>query len=99
MKEKAKLVTDLFNKIEGVKCNPVQGAMYAFPQIRIPQRAVTHARVSVYFCVSRFTIRFVMSTFVRLKTESQYGARHVLLFGATGTDWHMCGARQWISPT
>lgn len=25
LKEKAKLVTELLNKIEGVKCNPVQG--------------------------------------------------------------------------
>lgn len=26
LKEKARIVTELLNKIEGVKCNPVQGA-------------------------------------------------------------------------
>ena len=45
LKEKAKLVTELLNKIEGVKCNPVQGAMYAFPKIDIPQKAVEYAKV------------------------------------------------------
>jgi alanine transaminase len=44
LKEKAQLVTELLNKIEGVKCNPVQGAMYAFPQITIPQKAIDHAK-------------------------------------------------------
>lgn len=44
LKEKATLVTELLNKIKGVKCNPVQGAMYAFPQVTLPQRAIDHAR-------------------------------------------------------
>lgn len=44
LKEKAQLVTKLFNTIKGVKCNPVQGAMYAFPQIALPQRAIDHAK-------------------------------------------------------
>lgn len=33
--ERAKLVADTFNSIPGMSCNPVQGAMYAFPQVRI----------------------------------------------------------------
>ena len=32
--ERAKLVADTFNSIEGFTCNTVQGAMYAFPQVR-----------------------------------------------------------------
>lgn len=44
LKEKAQLVSKLFNSIKGVKCNPVQGAMYAFPQVAIPQRAIDHAK-------------------------------------------------------
>ncbi len=31
--ERAKLVADTFNSIEGFTCNTVQGAMYAFPQV------------------------------------------------------------------
>lgn len=44
LKEKALLVTDILNKIEGVECNPVQGAMYAFPKISLPSRAIEHAK-------------------------------------------------------
>ena len=31
--ERAKLVADTLNSIEGFSCNIVQGAMYAFPQV------------------------------------------------------------------
>lgn len=44
LKEKARIVTELLNKIEGVKCNPVQGAMYAFPQVILPPKAIAHAK-------------------------------------------------------
>lgn len=44
LKEKAVLVTELLNKIEGVTCNPVQGAMYAFPKINIPEKAIEYAK-------------------------------------------------------
>jgi alanine transaminase len=45
LKEKARLVTELLNKIEGISCNPVQGAMYAFPKVHIPEKAVKYAKV------------------------------------------------------
>ena len=32
--ERAKLVADTFNSIEGFTCQTVQGAMYAFPRVR-----------------------------------------------------------------
>lgn len=44
LKEKATLVTELFNSIEGIKCNTVQGAMYCFPRIFLPHKAVEAAR-------------------------------------------------------
>ena len=36
--ERAKLVADTLNSIEGITCNTVQGAMYAFPQIKLPEK-------------------------------------------------------------
>ncbi|ESO89980.1 hypothetical protein LOTGIDRAFT_192553, partial [Lottia gigantea] len=42
--EKATLVTDTFNSIEGIKCNQVQGAMYAFPRIFLPDKAIEEAK-------------------------------------------------------
>ncbi|XP_062537364.1 alanine aminotransferase 1-like [Armigeres subalbatus] len=44
LKVRAEMVADTFNSIEGFSCNPVQGAMYAFPQIRLPQKAIEAAK-------------------------------------------------------
>merc|ERR1712142_872954 len=42
--ERAKLVADTLNSIEGFSCNTVQGAMYAFPQITLPEKAIVAAK-------------------------------------------------------
>lgn len=44
LKERAEMVADTFNSIEGFSCNPVQGAMYAFPQFRLPAKAIETAK-------------------------------------------------------
>jgi alanine transaminase len=44
LKVRAEMVADTFNSIEGFSCNPVQGAMYAFPQIRLPAKALDAAK-------------------------------------------------------
>ncbi|ULU10453.1 hypothetical protein L3Y34_014621 [Caenorhabditis briggsae] len=44
LKERATLVEKAYSSIDGISCNPVQGAMYAFPQITIPQKAVEKAQ-------------------------------------------------------
>jgi len=41
--ERAKLVADTLNSIPGISCNTVQGAMYAFPQIQFPEKALAAA--------------------------------------------------------
>merc|ERR1712088_879522 len=42
--ERAKLVADTLNSMEGITCNTVQGAMYAFPQLHLPEKAVAKAK-------------------------------------------------------
>lgn len=46
LKTRAKMVADAFNSFEGFSCNPVQGAMYAFPQIKLPQKAIEAAKAA-----------------------------------------------------
>ena len=46
LNEKAKLVTHLFNSIEGIQCSEVQGAMYCFPRLSLPPKAVEAARAA-----------------------------------------------------
>ena len=45
LKAKAELVSGTYNAIEGITCNPIQGAMYCFPRLHLPQKAVEHAKV------------------------------------------------------
>ncbi|CUI15044.1 alanine aminotransferase, putative [Bodo saltans] len=40
LKERAELLTKELNSIEGISCNSVDGAMYAFPQIYLPPKYV-----------------------------------------------------------
>lgn len=44
LKAKATLVADTFNSIDGIKCNKVAGAMYAFPQLSFPEKLIEAAK-------------------------------------------------------
>jgi len=46
LKERAALIADTFNAMEGFKCNQVQGAMYAFPQMELPEKAIAAAKAA-----------------------------------------------------
>ena len=45
-KKKAKMTTEVLNSVGNVKCNEVAGAMYAFPRITLPKKAIEAAKVS-----------------------------------------------------
>ena len=49
LKLKAKMTTETLNTIEGVTCNEVMGAMYAFPRIHLPEKAIAAAKVNVIY--------------------------------------------------
>lgn len=54
--KKAKLTEDLFNQVPGIHCNPLQGAMYAFPRIFLPTKAVETAQAhkmapDMFYCM------------------------------------------------
>ena len=44
MKRRAKMVTKYLNELEGVSSNEVEGAMYAFPKINLPEKAIAQAK-------------------------------------------------------
>lgn len=37
------MLTNAFNQMQGITCTDVQGAMYAFPQIHLPQKFIDHS--------------------------------------------------------
>mmetsp|Transcript_16381 Transcript_16381/g.40841 ORF Transcript_16381/g.40841 Transcript_16381/m.40841 type:complete len:490 (-) Transcript_16381:295-1764(-) len=56
LRRRAHMVTDGFNALEGVSCNFTEGAMYSFPQIRLPPKAIAAAREAgkapdVFYCL------------------------------------------------
>lgn len=44
LKEKARVISQLFNSIEGISCVEVMGSMYAFPRIHMPEKAIRAAK-------------------------------------------------------
>jgi len=46
MKRRASKLVDGLNSLDGVTCNAPQGAMYAFPQITLPPKAVDAAKAA-----------------------------------------------------
>jgi alanine transaminase len=43
LKRRAKFLVDGLNAIDGITCNPAEGAMYAFPNVTIPPKAIAYA--------------------------------------------------------
>lgn len=44
LKRRAELIVTTLNQLPGVSCQPAEGAMYAFPQITLPEKAQAAAR-------------------------------------------------------
>ncbi|KAM5567974.1 glutamate--glyoxylate aminotransferase 2 [Rosa sericea] len=56
LRRRARLMTDGFNSCRNVVCNFTEGAMYSFPQIRLPPRAIQAAKSAgkvpdVFYCL------------------------------------------------
>ncbi|XP_053323519.1 alanine aminotransferase 2-like [Spea bombifrons] len=53
--EKARLTEEILNRAPGIRCNPAQGAIYSFPRIEIPDKAMKLAEArgmepDTFFC-------------------------------------------------
>mmetsp|Transcript_17792 Transcript_17792/g.23475 ORF Transcript_17792/g.23475 Transcript_17792/m.23475 type:complete len:484 (-) Transcript_17792:352-1803(-) len=56
LKNRARMMTEAFNSAEGISCQEVEGALYAFPQITLPQGAIDAAKAAgkapdVFYCL------------------------------------------------
>ena len=59
---RAQLVASTLNTIEGFSCNTVQGAMYAFPQLQLPIKAVEAATKAGQFPDVFYAFRLLEAT-------------------------------------
>jgi len=86
---KARMTTETLNTIEGVSCNEVMGAMYAFPRIFLPDKAVAEAKVYIpslfLFCSLIWkAFRRFFSTYHKQLPQLVSRMRHRLLRDACG---------------
>lgn len=56
LRRRAHMVTDGFNQLEDVTCNFTEGAMYSFPQLKLPAKAIAAAKAAgkapdVFYCL------------------------------------------------
>merc|ERR1712070_855414 len=56
LKRRARKMTDAFNSMEGVSCQETDGAMYSFPRITLPPKAMEAAKAAgkepdVFYCL------------------------------------------------
>lgn len=97
LKERAKLVADTFNSFEGFSCNTVQGAMYAFPQIHLPPKAIEAAKqagqaADVYYAFQLLEETGILET----KIKQDISFDHDFFFGFFR---HLYRCWHWIWPT
>lgn len=43
MRERARLVQEAYGSLEGIECSAIQGALYAFPKLHLPPKAIAAA--------------------------------------------------------
>jgi len=73
--ERAKLVADTLNSIEGISCNTVQGAMYAFPRIHLPPKAVAAASEAGMAADAFYAFSLLEATGICIIPGSGFGQR------------------------
>ncbi|KAM7254555.1 hypothetical protein ACFE04_003935 [Oxalis oulophora] len=70
---RAKQLEEAFNKLEGVSCNKAEGAMYLFPRIRLPQKAIKAAAGENRAADAFYCNRLLNATGVVLVPGSGFG--------------------------
>lgn len=75
LKRKAKLVADTFNSIDGVKSNSVAGAMYAFPRLSLPEKAIQEAKSLNYQPDYYYVLQFLENYGVCVVPGSGFGQK------------------------
>lgn len=73
--ERAKMVADTFNSIPGMSCNTVQGAMYAFPQMKLPAKAIEAAKAKGQCPSTFYAFQLLENTGICIVPGAGFGQR------------------------
>ncbi|KAJ6135090.1 hypothetical protein N7512_000250 [Penicillium capsulatum] len=90
--KRALALFDAFQRMEGVECQDPQGAMYLFPTINLPAKAVEAAKAENRAADEFYCMRLLDATGVCVVPGSGFGQKENTLhfrttFLAPGTDW------------
>lgn len=77
------------NSLEGVTCNKAEGAMYLFPQIHLPQKAIEAAKAAKRAPDAFYALNLLESTGIVVVPGS--GFRQVCTLSVTSTFRQMHG--------
>ncbi|XP_027765936.1 alanine aminotransferase 2-like [Empidonax traillii] len=73
--QKAQMTQEIFNRTPGIHCNPVQGAMYSFPRIDLPPKALEAAKAQNQAPDMFFCMRLLEETGICVVPGSGFGQR------------------------
>ncbi|EEP76348.1 hypothetical protein UREG_01197 [Uncinocarpus reesii 1704] len=90
--QRALALYEAFKRMEGVECQEPQGAMYLFPTITLPQKAIEAAQAQNRHADEFYALRLLDATGVCIVPGSGFGQKpgtyHFrTTFLAPGTDW------------
>uniref|UniRef100_A0ACD5UL98 Uncharacterized protein n=1 Tax=Avena sativa TaxID=4498 RepID=A0ACD5UL98_AVESA len=70
---RAKALEEAFNSLEGITCNKAEGAMYLFPRLHLPQKAVGAARAAGASPDAYYALRLLHATGIVVVPGSGFG--------------------------
>ncbi|CAD5193379.1 alanine aminotransferase 2-like [Musa acuminata AAA Group] len=70
---RAKALEDAFNSLEGVTCNKAEGAMYLFPRLHLPQKAIDAAKAVIAAPDTLYARRLLDATGIVVVPGSGFG--------------------------
>jgi len=73
MFSRAKLIAEALNKLPGLSCNAAEGAMYLFPRIHLPAKAIAAAEAEGMVADEWYCIRLLEATGLVVVPGSGYG--------------------------
>jgi len=92
LKKRANALWEAFKEMEGVSCQDPQGAMYLFPTITLPDKAIEAAKAEDHAPDEFYCIKLLDATGVCVVPGSGFWQKEGTLhfrttFLAPGTDW------------
>lgn len=70
---RAKALEEAFNSLEGITCNKAEGAMYLFPRLHLPQKAIGAAQAAGAAPDAYYALRLLQATGIVVVPGSGFG--------------------------